>query len=221
MVLDRTAFYPEGGGQPTDTGTFTWQEDANEKMNTIPIVRVAKKNDIRHYPASDVDLSGLTPGLKIIANIDWDRRYAHMRMHSSQHLVSAIFYNMYGAYTVGNQIHGDRSRIDFSPLRHEEVDVEDIQRQCNDIISVNPRIKVIFTPRSEIEAQGDAERCNVHLIPASVTELRIVKIEEIELCPCAGTHVMNLGEVGKITIESVRSKGKDKVRITYTLEEST
>ena len=140
-----------------------------------------------------------------------------MRMHTAQHLVSAVVYNISGALTVGNQIHVEMSRIDFSPLSQDEVDTRDIENQCNDYIRMNPRIKIFFEKRSIIEGTSDADRCNVSLIPHSVRELRIVKIEDVELCPCAGTHIRDLEELKGIKIESVRSKGKGKIRITYQL----
>jgi len=219
IVLDRTAFYPEGGGQPTDTGHIRWMNDGGIEENIISIHRVSKKKDIRHYPEHSPLLNELQPGTRITASLDWENRYAYMRMHTSQHLVSSIFYDVYGSCTVGNQIHADHSRIDFSPLSHDQVDVENIQAQCNEIIRVNPPIKVFFEKRSVVEEQGDAERCNVQLIPDFIRELRIVKIQDVELCPCAGTHIRNLGEAGAIKIEAVRSKGKGKVRITYSLND--
>ena len=217
IVLDRSAFYPEGGGQPTDTGTLQWVDDTVGELRSIEIERVAKKNQIRHYPVDPKGLAGLEPGQDVKGVLDWERRYGHMKMHTSQHLISAVAYDLYGAFTVGNQIYADHSRIDFSPLAHEDVEEEKIEEQCNSFIRANPSVKVVFTDRSVLEGTGDAVRCNLHLLPKSVTNLRIVKIEEVELCPCAGTHVRTLVELGKIKITKVRSKGKGRARITYEL----
>jgi len=217
LVLDRSIFYPMGGGQPTDTGILTWEEPGSGEERSIRIERVSRKAEIRHYPEANQLVEALPVGTKVRGSLDWERRYSLMRMHTTQHLISSIAYNIYNAYTVGNQIYADRSRIDFSPLSHESVDIQEIERQCNEFIRINPQVKVFFEKRSEIEAAGDADRCNVHLIPEFIQELRIVKIEEVELCPCAGTHIRELGEAGEMKITSVRSKGKGKVRITYEL----
>jgi len=217
IVLDRSLFYPEGGGQPTDTGTLQWVDDSSGEENVLRIDRVSKKNKIRHYPEDSPLIEEVIEGLEVSGILDWDRRYSHMRMHTVQHLISSIAYDNYDAYTVGNQIYADKSRIDFSPLAHDQVDPQEIEHLCNEIIRVNPDVKVFFEERAVVEGAGDAERCNVHLIPNSVRELRIVKIEEVELCPCAGTHIRTLGEAGGIRITAVRSKGKGKVRITYEL----
>ena len=217
IVLDRGIFYPEGGGQPTDTGVLEYLDPDTGEEKRITIVRVTKKETIRHYIASEEAADAIRSGLKVRGQLDWETRYAHMRMHTAQHLVSAVAYNTYQTLTVGNQIHSDQSRIDFSPLSQDQVDTGEIERQCNELISVDPPVKVFFEKRSTIEASEDAERCNVHLIPQSVRQLRIVKIQDVELCPCAGTHVRTLGEVGGVRIMSVRSKGKGKVRITYEL----
>ncbi|MCK4613200.1 MAG: alanyl-tRNA editing protein, partial [Thermoplasmata archaeon] len=179
--------------------------------------RVTKKDEIRHYIGDSPLLTGIEPGLKVKGFLDWENRYPHMKMHTAQHLVSAIVYNIHQASTVGNQIHADRSRVDFSPLSLDKVDTEEIEKQCNDIIRVNPPIKVFFEKRSVIEASKEADRCNLHIIPKTIRELRIVKIEEVELCPCAGTHVRSTGEIGGINITKLRSKGKGRVRITYEL----
>ena len=217
LVLDRTSFYPEGGGQPTDTGTFSVVTEGSGDPIVLSVIRVAKKNDIRHYVQEVELLDDIAIGAQITAELNWAPRYEHMRMHTAQHLVSSIVYDMYNAATVGNQIHAKTSRIDFSPLSHDQVDTEKIELQCNKLIEIDPPVRVLFQDRSEIEGSRDAERCNVHLIPQSVRELRIVKIQDVELCPCAGTHIKSLGEVKGIRILSVRSKGKGKVRLTYEL----
>lgn len=217
LVLDRTAFYPEGGGQPTDTGSLTFHPDGGPDRLLLTVVRVTKKSDIRHYISEVDQLSQIPSGSSVVCELDWEKRHAHMKMHTAQHMVSSIVYDLYGAATVGNQIHSETSRIDFAPLSHDEVDVSLIETRCNDLIRVNPPVLVMFQDRSEIEDSQNAERCNVHLIPQSVRELRIVKIQDVELCPCAGTHIRALGEIGGIRILFVRSKGKGKVRITYEL----
>ncbi|MGI0148137.1 MAG: alanine--tRNA ligase-related protein, partial [Thermoplasmata archaeon] len=119
VVLDQTLFYPEGGGQPYDTGAFRW--DGGEAK----VLRVTKeKGVIRHHvdrmPAVD-SVHGI---------VDWDRRYKHMRMHTSQHLMSGLVFRIFGARTVGNQIHMDYSRVDFQPANFTPEDLKRIEDEC-------------------------------------------------------------------------------------------
>lgn len=217
LVLDRSAFYPEGGGQPTDTGVLNWVNKGFDTPNHIRVTRVSKKDRIRHYVELQEGEPIPSEGQKVNAELDWEKRYSHMKMHTAQHLVSAIAYNIYNAATVGNQIYADRSRIDLSPLSVDIFDAEMLEHQCNRLLQLNTDVHVQFQNRSVIEESGDADRCNVHLIPDFIKELRIVKIQEVELCPCAGTHVASTGEIGSIRITQIRSKGKGKIRITYEL----
>ncbi|NIS14204.1 MAG: alanyl-tRNA editing protein, partial [Thermoplasmata archaeon] len=103
MVLDESAFYPEGGGQPTDHGRLEWDG------GSVEVKEVLKKGIVKHVVEGDVQS---VPD-RVHATLDWERRYAHMRMHTAQHLISAVILELYGAHTVGNQLYHDRSRIDF------------------------------------------------------------------------------------------------------------
>ncbi|MCD6461319.1 MAG: alanyl-tRNA editing protein [Thermoplasmata archaeon] len=208
VVLDRTAFYPLGGGQPTDKGVLIW--DGRE----YPVVEVRKKSG-QHVLA---DGGMVIPvGSEVSGRIDWERRYAHMRMHTAQHLVSGLVYDLYGARTVGNQIHADRSRIDFAPANFTDDDLRRIEDECNGIISRRPPIHIYEMDRSDLEARVEIERVNLDLIPSFIKRLRVVEIEGWDICPCAGTHVRNLGEVGRIEITKREKKGKDTTRINYIL----
>ena len=221
LVLDRSAFYPEGGGQPSDTGLLLWKAPDTGEQRCLKVVFVSKRGEVRHFVEEDKPenhyFEEIEEGAKVKGVLDWKRRYAHMRFHTSQHLVSGILWDIYHAATVGNQIHAEYSRVDFSPLTLQQLDKEEVERRCNEIIRKAPDVRIYFEDRKKIEESGEAERCNLHLLPQSVKSLRIVKIEGVELCPCAGTHLRNAGEVGGIRITQVRSKGKGRVRITYEL----
>ena len=121
IELEKTAFYPLGGGQPADIGTISWSEgEAN-------VTDVRKKNRIRHIVEGDLpEVGDLVNG-----NIDWSRRYSHMRMHTSQHLVSAVVNEVYGSDTVGNQIGQEKSRIDFKPLKINQSELNEIEDKVN------------------------------------------------------------------------------------------
>ncbi len=206
VTLDRTAFYPEGGGQESDMGFIEWN---GEKTR---VTRVEKKGDVIHRV-------GQVPpeGTEVTGHIDWGPRYRRMRMHTAQHLVSLVAINLFGVSTVGNQIHEDRSRIDFYPADFSEGDLEKIEQEANRLIEENLEVKIYEIPREEALERVDSKRCGLSRLPASVRTLRIVEIKGADVCPCAGTHVKNLKELGKVRILEKINKGKDKQRIVYTL----
>jgi misacylated tRNA(Ala) deacylase len=205
VVLDRSAFYPLGGGQPSDTGILRWEGGSAKVMDVL------KKNVIKHIvesmPPSD-DVHGL---------LDWDRRYAHMRMHTAQHVISGVVFEDFDARTVGNQIHAETSRVDFHPIKLRDEDLVNIEKRCNDITSRNAVVKLYEEERSSLEKRVNEQRCNLDLLPKSIKSLRIVEIESFDICPCAGTHVANTSEIGSIKILKKENKGKERERIVYRL----
>jgi misacylated tRNA(Ala) deacylase len=211
VVLDKTAFYPLGGGQPSDTGYLTWSGGKAD------VREVTKKEGIRHHLAQNPDI---VPD-KVRGILNWDMRYAHMKMHTAQHIVSGVVYDLFKARTVGNQIHHDRSRIDFAPIKFTDEMVAEVERKCNEIFSTGAKVVICTENRSELERNVDVQRANLDLLPKSVQELRVVKVEQFDTCPCAGTHVRSLAEIGGIRITKRENKGKDRERITYELLAST
>lgn len=207
VVLDRTAFYPLGGGQPSDVGWLTWPGGKAE------VREVTKKEGVRHHLVQNPDI---VPE-NVHGLLDWDRRYAHMRMHTAQHIVSGIVYDLYKARTVGNQLYHDRSRIDFAPVKFTDEMISEVERRCNEVLSSGAKVEICTESREAIEKDVDAQRANLDLLPKSVRELRVVKVEKYDVCPCAGTHVRSLSEVGLIKIVKKENKGKDRERITYEL----
>lgn len=210
VVLDRTAFYKEGGGQPSDTGKISW--DGGEAS----VTEVKKEQgEIRHY------IEGELPeeGEKVEGRIDWDRRYKHMRMHTAQHLISWVVLNMYEASTAGNQIHEDYSRIDFEPVEFDDFDVEKIEKAVNSLIEKGLEVEKKEVPREELEEMTEEGRTNLDLIPDHIDPLRAVIIGGEDVCPCGGTHVDNLEEIGLIKITDRKSKGENVERLKFELEE--
>lgn len=205
VVLSQTAFYPEGGGQPGDTGT----------LNGVRVSSVRKRDgEIRHY--TDAPVVGKVHGI-----IDWEPRYGHMRMHSAQHLLSAIALDNYGCETVGNQIHGSRSRVDFAIDSITEEMQTAMAGEFNRIVDEGRTISHYMTGREEMLASVDEHRRKLfERLPDSITRVRIVEIEGIDKCPCAGTHVANTKEIGHMRIIEVKNKGKGKTRLVYGLEKA-
>ena len=206
VVLDKTAFYAEGGGQPTDTGYIEWSG------GRARVHMVTKKGIIKHH------IEGELPSGKVHCVLDWDRRYGHMRMHTAQHIVSGVVYDEYNARTVGNQLYHDKARVDFHPIKFTEEDIKLIEEKSNEIIARNIDVAISNVLRPDLEARVNEERCNLDLIPKSVNNLRVIEVPGFDICPCAGTHVRSTGELGKVHVTNRENKGKERCRITYVLE---
>ena len=211
VELEETAFYHLGGGQPSDKGTLNWED--GESI----VYDVRKKNRIRHMVEGDLP----EVGDSVNGKLNWDRRHTHMRMHTSQHLVSAIVSDLYGADTVGNQIGFDKSRIDFKPLKLSMNEIDDLIDRTNEYIAKDISVKISEANRSDLEGNPEIRSSMSSglwkLLPKSVTRLRVISIGEIDVCPCAGTHVRSLEEIGKVEFVRRDNKGAGKQRLTYTL----
>ena len=211
VELEETAFYHLGGGQPSDKGTLNWKD--GESI----VYDVRKKNRIRHMVEGDLP----EVGDSVEGKLNWNRRYTHMRMHTSQHLVSAIVSDLYGADTVGNQIGFDKSRIDFKPLKLNMNEIDDLIDLTNKYIAKDISVNISEANRSDLEGNPEIRSSMSSglwkLLPKSVTRLRVISIGEIDVCPCAGTHVRSLKEIGKVEFVKRDNKGAGKQRLTYTL----
>jgi misacylated tRNA(Ala) deacylase len=209
LVLDRTLFYKQGGGQPADHGTITWSGGETE------VEDVQKEHgEIRHYVDGDLP----EEGDEVHGSIDWDRRYRHMKMHTAQHIVSKVVLDIYGASTAGNQVHEDRSRIDFEPADFDEQDLKKIQEETNRVIEEDIELSKSEVPRENLEEETEDGRTNLDLIPDHIDPLRAVEIGDIDICPCGGTHVDSTGELGQLEIVERRSKGADVERLEFVLQ---
>jgi misacylated tRNA(Ala) deacylase len=210
ICLQETLFYPEGGGQPADHGEITWEEGS---ANVVDVQK--KQGEVRHY------LDGEIPeeGTEVHGKIDWNRRYKHMKMHTAQHILSWVVLNMYDAPTDGNQIHEDYSRIDFKPVEFNEEDLEKIENGVNSLIEKELEVRKKEMEREKIEEKVQEGRTNLDIIPDHIDPLRAVIIGGEDLCPCGGTHVDNLREIGKIRITDRKSKGANVERLQFELKE--
>lgn len=213
VELDKTAFYHLGGGQPADNGKIMW--DGGEAV----VNDVRKKNRIRHFIDGDLPEVGTI----VEGEIDWERRYSHMKMHTSQHLVSAVVNEIHGSDTVGNQIGEQKSRIDFKPLSVDQSQIDEIQNTVNDYISKNLKIKISEELRENLENNTEIRSSMSSglwkMLPSSVKKLRVITIGDIDVCPCAGTHVKSLGEIGQVEFTNKKNKGSQKLRLSYKLND--
>jgi misacylated tRNA(Ala) deacylase len=210
VVLAETLFYPEGGGQPADRGTISWDESSAE------VVDVQKEHgEVRHYLQGDVPEAEA----EVHGEIDWERRYKHMRMHTAQHVLSKVVLDMYDATTAGNQIHEDRSRIDFKPVEFDDSDIEKIEKAANTMLEKGLEVEKQNMARDRLESEVEEGRSNMDLIPDRIDPLRAVIIEDEDICPCGGTHVDSLDEIGEIDIVERTTKGANVERLEFVLED--
>jgi len=211
VVLEGTYFYPEGGGQPPDHGELSWDGGRAE-------VTGARKDhgEVRHEVA---EMEGEPPdsGTTIEAEIDAHRRERLTRMHTAQHVVSRVVLDEYGGGTAGNQVGVERSRIDFEPADFDEADLERIERLSNEAIERDHGVVKENRPRERVEREVDEGRALLDLIPDSVDPLRVVEIEDFDLCPCGGTHVDSLGDIGRVEVVDRSSKGAEVERVEFEL----
>ena len=210
IVLDRTLFYPLGGGQQWDTGVLSGPN------GDINVQEVRGRGDVHHTVETEHQL---VVGDEVRGTVDWNTRYAHMRMHTAQHLMSGIAYELFnGVRTVGNQIHAEKSRIDFNPISFDEAMMERLVDVVNGHINTGLEVSDSVMTREEINTIMPPDRTNMNLLPASVRDLRVVQIgDQVDLCPCAGTHVSNTSELGRVELIGKKSKGKGTQRLSYPL----
>jgi misacylated tRNA(Ala) deacylase len=211
VVLDRTHFYPTGGGQPHDTGTLS------AEGRTWRVTDVTGREDVVHH----LDDPAPPPGTTVTGEIDWPRRRAHARYHTAQHLLSAHLLDAYGAETVGNQLYEDRARLDARHERFTETDLADVEAALNELVDADLPVRWYDLARETAEATLDASRTRLDLLPASVTEVRIVEIGDEERpydrTACAGTHVGATGELGRVGVTGRETGGSGRERIRFEL----
>jgi misacylated tRNA(Ala) deacylase len=209
VILDRTAFYPGGGGQPPDKGSLG-----------IGPVR-ASVVDVRHEGRQVVHvLDNPIPDTvrDLEGSLDWERRYGHMRHHTALHVLSGVIWRDFGAKVTGGQMRSDRARMDFSFPEEWTTDVVgDIERLTNEALAEERPVKVYELPREEALENPDLIRTQVNLVPERVRMIRIVEIEGIDAQADGGTHVANTREVGQLEITGHKSKGRQNKRIEFVL----
>ena len=208
IVLDKTAFYPQGGGQPTDTGKLI--KDGEEYQ----VVFAKKKGpDVSH----EVDKEGLQEGDTVHGVLDWGKRYVLMRMHTAAHILCEIFHKETGALITGNQLNVDKSRIDFNLENFDREKISEYVAKANEIVQKDLPIKIYTLPREEaLKIPSVTKLANV--LPPAVQELRIVEIVGYDTQADGGTHVKSTKEVGEIEVVSAENKGKNNRRVYFKLK---
>jgi misacylated tRNA(Ala) deacylase len=209
VVLDQTAFYPGGGGQPADKGALgvgpVKAAVVDVRREGGHIVHVLDKA----IPDTVRDLKG---------ELDWERRYAHMRYHTALHALSGVIWRSFGAKVTGGQMRADRARMDFSFPGEWTADVVgEIEHLVNEALAEGRPVRVYELPREEALETPDLIRTQSNLVPERVKMVRIVEIEGTDTQADGGTHVANTEEVGEVEITAHKSKGRQNKRVEFVL----
>jgi misacylated tRNA(Ala) deacylase len=209
VVLDRTAFYPTGGGQPHDVGTLSWQG------GSANVVEVRKQGAVVLHR---LDAPPPAPATDVHGAIDWERRYALMRHHTALHSMSGVIYQLYGATVTGGQMYPGRARMDFLLPDLSAERLQAIQQRTNELLAEGHDVSIRFLPRAQAFQIPDLIRTKVNLLPEGIDIIRVVNIEDIDQQADGGTHVRNTREVGRVRITGSENKGKGNKRIEIALE---
>jgi misacylated tRNA(Ala) deacylase len=214
VVLDRTAFYPESGGQPNDTGKLIREEDG-ALFDVIYVGKFDGKISHEIIPSKGA-LSGLKPGDRVYGFIDWDRRYRFMRMHTATHIIANVIEKETGAQITGNQLGLEQSRVDFSLETFNRDMFAEYEKMANEIIAANRPVNFYLVSRKEAEEKLPRLTTLAKGFSEEITEVRLVEIEGVTIEACGGTHVKNTEEVKGIKIEKLQNKGKNNRRMYFT-----
>jgi misacylated tRNA(Ala) deacylase len=206
IVLDRTVFYPMGGGQPGDSGRIRWSDGDVAVTDT----RYGEDGSIEHVVADTSVVPA--PGTTVTAIIDWERRYRHMRMHTGLHLLGSVL--RYGV--TGGNISADRSRLDFD--MEDSFDKDDVNRRLQALVEENHRVSCRWISDAELAAQPELVRTMSVQPPKGAGKVRLLEIEGVDLQPCGGTHLNSTAEVGGIRLGKVEKKGKHNRRVYIELD---
>jgi misacylated tRNA(Ala) deacylase len=210
VVLDRTAFYPTGGGQPHDLGTLSWDG------GSAAVSEVSKQGEVVLHR-----LEGEPPpiGARVHGEVDWERRYALMRHHTALHSMSGVIFQLFGSTVTGGQMYPDRARMDFLLPDLSADRLQKIEHRTNELLAEGHPVSVRFLPRAEAFQIPDLIRTRVNLLPEDIETIRVISIEGIDEQADGGTHVANTREVGRVRITRSENKGKGNKRIEIVLED--
>jgi misacylated tRNA(Ala) deacylase len=202
IELNRTVFYPLGGGQPGDSG---WLRTDDGRSVRVIDTRKGEQGRILHIP--EVRPAELGAGDTVAAEIDWERRYAHMRMHTALHLLGSVL--RFGV--TGGQIATDKSRLDFDT--QEEIDRERVTTALNELILADTPVKSEWITDEELSRQPELIRTMSVRPPVGAGRIRLLSIPGVDVQPCGGTHVARTGEIGPMQVTKVENKGKHNRRV--------
>ena len=206
VILDKTAFYPNAGGQPNDLGVLV--RDGRE----YPVVYVQKTDDRVSHEIAD---PGLMVGDQVTGRIDWGRRHLFMRSHTACHVLSAVINKETGALITGNQIGEAKTRVDFSLKDFDRSQIKSFEEKTNEILDQEIPVEIKILPAKEALKMPSIVKLKMDL--PEMEEIRIIDIVGFDAQACGGTHVRNTGEIGQIEVVKAENKGKNNRRIYFRL----
>lgn len=202
VYLDRTVFYPMGGGQPGDTGVLAMPDGAELAIADT----VKDEQGVAHLCDEGAPLPA--PGTRVTPRIDWDRRYRHMRMHSCLHLLCAVV----PCGVTGGQVGAEKSRLDFD-IGDATLDKEQITAGLNRLIEQDLPLSHRWITAEELDANPGLVRTMSVQPPRGGGRIRLMEVEGVDLQPCGGTHVAHTGEIGRVAVSKIENKGKRNRRV--------
>jgi misacylated tRNA(Ala) deacylase len=211
IELDRTVFYPLGGGQSGDAGVLV--RASGERLPIIDTRKGEGPDRVLHIPAPAAALP--EPGEEVLLEIDWPRRYRLMRLHTALHLLSCVI----TAPVTGGNIVPQKARLDFD-IELSQLDAAHIESATNALIAAGAATETVWITDEELEAQPELVKTMSVQPPRGAGRVRLLRIPGIDLQPCGGTHVANVAEIGAIRVLKIRSEGKHNKRVEITLSGS-
>lgn len=210
VILDRTAFYPQGGGQPSDFGTLL-----DVQGQTYKVLKVTKQGGKVFHK---LDMDPPPAGAKVYGEIDWEHRYKLMRTHTALHILCGVIFRDYGASVTGGNMEPLEARMDFE-LEHMSADfAQEVEEKINREVEAARQVKIKILPREKAFQIPDLIRTKINLLPEGIKEVRVVEIEGLDMQADGGTHVANTKEVGYIRVVGHESKGRINKRLRIALE---
>ncbi|RME83548.1 MAG: alanyl-tRNA editing protein [Caldilineae bacterium] len=201
VALDRTAFYPGGGGQPCDLG----------RLGEQPVSKVKKEGGLVWHWLDGDTLPAVGDAVHCV--LDWDRRYALMRTHTALHILCGVVWRDYGAQVTGGNMEPGKGRMDFEFATLQKELVREIEEKCNAEVAAARPVRIQILPREEAFKIPDLIRTKINLLPPAIREVRTVELVGLDLQADGGTHVANTSEVGRIRVVDYKSKGAINKRI--------
>ena len=209
VVLDRTLFYPQGGGQPGDAGTLRLDDGSSVR---IVDTRKGEYGAIIHVPDGGADR--LEVGATVAGAIDWEPRYARMRMHTCMHLLSVAV----PAPVTGGSLSADKGRLDFD-LPESTLDRDTITAELNRLIEADYPVTSEWIDEAELDARPELVKTLTVQPPRGNGRIRLVRIGDIDLQPCGGTHVASTAEIGRVRVTKIEKKSRHNRRVSVAFEE--
>lgn len=214
VALSATAFFPGGGGQPPDTGAL-----ASDACNARVVELVKDQHGVaRHTLAENDPMPDV--GARATGVLDWERRYRIMRTHTAEHVLNGIIWLDHGAHVTGAHMSDGKGRLDFELPSMSQQFGRELEARVNEQVERDLPVRVIFLPRAEADRDPSLMRLKADLIPRSIDPLRVIDIVGLDRQADGGTHVASTGEIGRVHVTGVQSKGKANKRVRIALEDA-